>query len=293
MSRLSKKKLNDHFESKFLIPIQPNILAELEKAKNDMDLFINVIMADPSISAQILIRINSPYYGLKAHISSIQRAVMLLGVDSIINLVRAFHLKNMTPKVEPLYLESFWQTSLLVALVCKRICPKLPFFLDSEELYALGLFHNCGIPIILSRYPDYKDIMVETYGQDINGICEVEDMQLGFDHSTLGYLLAHSWKLPEKICHCILEHHNLDVIMAQEEEGVNLESERIALSVLKMAEHFCSLFRFLGQQNVDIEWNVVKTNVCQNLDLSLHDYQELKKDLIVEFENFIDISIDD
>ena len=274
----------DAFEGQFTIPVPPKLLLDLDEAKEDVDKFVNIIASDASVSAQLLIKVNSPYYGLKTQVSSIPQAVLLLGMPSVLNLVRGLELKAMTPSLNPNYLESFWHSCLLVALVCKNFAKKLPFQIDAEEAYTIGLFHNCGIPLILSKYSNYQDILKASYHDDHGQVTEVEDHSIQCNHSAIGYLVARAWRLPEWMCQCILEHHNVKYLNSSNHQH---PYEKNYLSILKMAEHFCGLHKQIGDEKQDFEWEIIKKQVCDCLGISFEDYQQYSDEIYDDLEEII------
>ncbi|MEE4243763.1 MAG: HDOD domain-containing protein, partial [Kangiellaceae bacterium] len=71
------------------IPPQPKLVDELTMAGTDLDEIARLISSDPGVSAAVLKTVNSPYFGLKSRIASINQAVVLLGIDRVINLVKS------------------------------------------------------------------------------------------------------------------------------------------------------------------------------------------------------------
>ena len=271
----------------FRIPPHPKLLSDLNKVSHDEDLFIATLNHDPTISAKVLFAANTPVYEFTEVIASIPHAVSMLGIQGVLNIIRTVYLKLMTPSIPNLFLDALWQNHLLVALVAKKIIDHLPFTLDREEAYTLGLFHNCGIPLILEQREDYQDIMISSYGSITGDISATEEKSLNTPHATIGFLIAQEWQLPSHILSCILEHHNPK---AFQPSAKILDEYQINLcSVLKMSEHFCCLYRYIGKQEHDYEWMTIRSQICQNLGITEKMFFQLKDELTQELQNMVRI----
>ena len=138
------------------VPPQPQIMVDLQMEQvmpvPDLKAIARLISQDPGLSGALLKIVNSPYFGLTNRIASIQQAVNLLGCDSVINLINAQSIKGEMSDETIVTLNRFWDSAQDVAMAClttaKRIGYRAP-----DEAYALGLFHNCGIPLMLKRFP--------------------------------------------------------------------------------------------------------------------------------------------
>ena len=118
----------------------------------DLEVIARLISQDPGLSGALLKIVNSPYYGLSNKIASIQRAVNLLGSRSIINLINAQSIKGEMCDDTIVTLNRFWDTAQDVAMTCLTLA-KRTGSQAVDEAYALGLFHDCGVPLMLKRFP--------------------------------------------------------------------------------------------------------------------------------------------
>ncbi|WP_122490690.1 HDOD domain-containing protein, partial [Pseudomonas viridiflava] len=93
-------------------------------------------------------------YGLPNKIASIQKAVNLLGSRTVINLINAQSIKGEMSDETILTLNCFWDTAHDVAVTSLTLAKRIGSQ-AVDESYALGLFHDCGIPLMIKRFPDY------------------------------------------------------------------------------------------------------------------------------------------
>lgn len=264
------------------IPPQPQIMVDLQFEQYmpdpDLEAIARLISQDPGLSGALLKLVNSPHFGLSNKIGSIQRAVDLLGSRSIINLINAQSIKGEMSDETIVTLNRFWDTAQDVAETCLTLAKRTG--LEAvDEAYTLGLFHDCGVPLMLKRFPDYMRVLEDAYasaGPDTR-VVDTENQVFNTNHSVVGYYTAKSWRLPEHITAAIANHHNaLAVFSDCSSRNAQLKN---LLAVLKMAEHICASYRVLGSQGVDHEWNAVAPLVLDYIGLSEYDFESLKQTL--------------
>jgi HD-like signal output (HDOD) protein len=143
-----------------------------------------------------------------------------------------------------------------------------------DNAYTLGLFHNCGVPLLMAKYDNYVDIMIESYSGNYARIVDFENQQLNTNHAVIGYYTAKSWHLPKLLCDIIADHHNCQRLYSNK----NADSDKTTLtSILKMAEHICGSYRVLGQQEEDHEWNDIGQSVLEFLGFNDYDLDNFKE----------------
>ncbi|ONH51792.1 HD-like signal output (HDOD) domain, no enzymatic activity [Pseudomonas cedrina] len=261
------------------VPPQPQIMVDLQMEQYmpdpDLEVIARLISQDPGLSGALLKIVNSSYYGLSNKIASIQRAVNLLGSRSIINLINALSIKGEMSDDTIVTLNRFWDTAQDVAMTCLTLA-KRTGAQAVDEAYALGLFHDCGVPLMLKRFPDYMAVLEQAYasaGPDCR-VVDTENNAFNTNHAVVGYYTAKSWRLPEHVTDAIANHHNALAIFS-DESSRNPQLKNL-LAILKMAEHICSSYRVLGNQSVDHEWNAVGHLVLDYVGLSDYDFESMK-----------------
>lgn len=259
------------------VPPQPQIMVDLQMEQvmpdPDVKTIARLISQDPGLSGSLLKIVNSPFFGLTNRITSIQQAVNLLGVRKVINIVNAQSIRGELTDENIVNLNRFWDSAQDVAMTCMTLAKRIGC-LEPDEAYALGLFHNCGIPLMLSRFPYYIEVMEESYAQSGQRIVDIENQHMNTNHAVIGYFTAKSWLLPRHLCEAIASHHNAQQIFS--EYGSRDAGLKNMLAVLKMAEHICKAHQVLGNHPVDHEWNEIGTQVLEYVGLSEYDYESLE-----------------
>jgi len=258
------------------IPPQPQVMVDLhmEQAmpEPDMTRIAEIISQDVGLSAAVLKFVNSAFFGLPRKITSIQQAVMLLGVTTITNIVNGLAVKSELSDDAIQAMHSFWDNAMDVAAVSASLAKQLGFKYQDES-YALGLFHNAGIPLMMKRFDGYKDVLIKGYQDENFELTNVENQTFKTNHSVVGYYLAKSWGLPKSCCAVIAYHHRIDRLFTNRVPGDTTNLTFAA--ILKMSEHIAGTYKHLGCAEEDYEWDNNKHFVLEHLDLTEYDFEGL------------------
>lgn len=259
------------------IPPQPQIMVDLqmEQMMPDCDIYAiaKLISQDAGLAGSVLKTVNSPFYGLGNKITSISQAVSLLGVNSVINLVNGLSIRGELSDAQIVAMGNFWDSSMEVAMASATIAKQIGFP-SADEAYTLGLFHNCGIPLLMMRFDNYPQVLKEAYKDHGKRITDVENEQLKTNHAVVGYYVGKSWNLPGYLCQAIHEHHNVPKVLEDEHSDTR---KKTLLAILKMAEHICGNHRILGDQQQDFEWDSLADQVLLYVGMSQYDFESLEQ----------------
>lgn len=263
------------------IPSPPQIIADLqmEMAMPDPDLneMAAMISKDPGLAGGVLKTLNSPLYGNR-DISSISKAVMMLGMTTIANIVNTLYLRDYQTQDETISddisqaMIHFWDSATDVAFASQLVARRLRTC-DPDMAYMLGLFHNVGIPLLMQRFTDYPQVLKQSYILEDKRIIDIENELYKTNHAVISFYTAKSWKLPAILCRVISIHHNVSEVFSSNDK-TNPE-EKTFLAILKVAEHLAGLSRTIGDNGKDEEWDKVSENILEYIGLSQFDYDDL------------------
>ena len=264
---------SDVLGSLFITP-PPKVFTDIQAVAPDLDKIALIISQDAGLSAEVLKTVNSSAFGLPNSVASITQATVLLGLDYVLNIVNGVLLREMASDVNSKELETFWSVSNDVALCCAYLSKKLRCGQPSEA-YTLGLFHNCGIPLILQSNPDYMAHVAACYADESGFVTRLEEKEFGLNHADVGYRIAEAWNLPVNICNAIQYHH--DIEGDDLENGMADEADiNDLIVILKLAEHFCCLPRNVGGQETDFEWQRLESSIMAYLNLTENEIMDIE-----------------
>jgi len=172
-----------------------------------------IIARDPALTATVLKLANSAYYGMAQQITSTERAVTILGFDTIKNLALAiavFHVfKNQEGQL--LDLKGLWYHSLGVGLAAKHLALHSPMLACDkalpEQAFICGILHDIGKIAFAQNLPvEMAEILRQTRSGTIVQH-EIEKTILGFNHQKAGQAMANAWNFPEEYQTVIRLHH--------------------------------------------------------------------------------------
>ena len=172
---------------------------------------VQVVETDPLMTVKILKVINSPFYGLVQKISSVQRAVVHLGINTIKNLALSVAAIGVLPTKNQAGFDThaFLLHSLTSAALCKLLAERLNVSLmQSSDYFVAGLLHDFGKIVFAEFIPaTYKRVLHTADERGMN-LYQAEIEILGTDHSQAGKLLAQHWGLADELIEAINHHHS-------------------------------------------------------------------------------------
>lgn len=191
-----------------------------------------VVAHDPALVSRIMKIVNSSFYGLPGQIGSVERAIVMLGLNAIKSLAVAASIGQLfrgsrlcdgfTPR-------DLWTHCIAVAVTSRELARqlKLP---TCEEAFLAGMIHDLGMIVSLQVHPEQLAAVcqaVQTQGGDF---CDVERNIIGADHQQLGAALAERWKFPRS-CQLVAGHHHRPLDLA--------DDQRTLVAIVCAADTLC------------------------------------------------------
>ncbi len=252
------------------------LMEEVRKDHCDFARLVKLISGDVGLAASMLKTANSPFFGLSKKVGSVQVAVSVLGLKNLMQIVTGSALQKALAG-EKLTMERFWDRSNATAVVAAHLARKL-HGVSREDAYAVGLFHDCGIPILMQRFPDYKEKLAAA-NRSAELVITIEDESYSTNHAVVGSMLARNWFLPEHIGQAILVHHDRDIFAPASDRVSPTVCALVATAMV--AEHIA--VTSMGGRD-DAEWQVIGEAAQEYLGLSAEDMNEHTEEALAELE---------
>lgn len=203
--------LNDPQKLSKQIPPLPTVLLELINIlKDDNAQFMDiaqVIEKDPSLAIEVLKVANSAlYYSGDGDITSLQKAVSLIGVSGIASISSTILLGKIRPAA-PIYYKMFGRQIWLHSMQCAFLCRELARSeqQDDFDAYFLGLIHDVGKIIIFNCLCD----ALRTELPDCSPGTRPYKQLMSEMSADISFFIAQEWGLPKIYCDALQAHHNV------------------------------------------------------------------------------------
>jgi HD-like signal output (HDOD) protein len=200
------KILSDHKELSSL----PQVLMEVLKVASDPNSSAGnlaaIIMKDPALTAKLLRIVNSPHYGPVTKITTVNQAVVILGLRTVTAIALSSSLYDKINKVNAtIDRKRFWRHSLEVAIAAKMIA-EATGYQPAEEAFVAGMLHEIGTLVLEASFPaEFRRIwkLVEIGENQL----ALEERTWGTNHARVGQFLLEQWNVPRIIGEAVGSHH--------------------------------------------------------------------------------------
>lgn len=198
-----------------LAPVAVKVLQMASRPETPIADLVSVLQADQTLTGRLLGLVNSAAYGVRQPVTTVDRAVVLLGYRAVRNTVLAvkvfetFSPRNADPK-DPRGVDraQFWKHSLGVACAARRLArAQASLGVDPEEAFVAGLLHDIGKVALDAVFPRAYERIASRAKKTRGDIVDAERAVLGIDHTVAGRYLAQRWSLPRHLQEVVWLHH--------------------------------------------------------------------------------------
>jgi putative nucleotidyltransferase with HDIG domain len=192
-------------------PILTEILAMIDKDDSSAKKLSDIILKDPNLTAKVLRIANSSFYGCRQKVTTINQAVMILGLNAVKCLVLSISVYNTVAVQNSANDEEYsklWQHFLETATAAQIMAAEIKYSM-TEEAYIAGLLHDFGL-LFLQRYFTLEAAQVRKLILEGSNIIDAERKVFESDHQEIGALIGVKWNIPSKLTETIGNHHPTD-----------------------------------------------------------------------------------
>jgi len=233
-----------------------------------------IVSNDPALSARVLRVVNSAFYGLPGQIGSLDRAIMLLGLNAVKNISIAASLSKMfkqATRCDDFTGKDLWEHSVAVGAANKLITTQMGLSLPDEAFLA-GLIHDIGL-VSLMQFQGKKLPDIVALAKAGVAFRKAEEEIVGASHTQIGMALAARWKFPRSFQY-VAGYHHTPLELAQE--------NRLLTTVSHVSDVICAQ-KGLGIR-ITVETNEVAPEFLAELGLTREQLEQITVNIEDELE---------
>jgi len=194
------------------LPSLPHVLVDMLNAcqgsHSSFQNIATIISRDAAIAARVISLANSSFYNHGTQIGTLERALLVLGTDTIKTIVITASVQQFFSGFNTehtSFLKQFWQRSLSCALIAKSLAI-LTSYPNPEEAYLTGLLHNIGELVLETNYSDQFVQLIREQNSELERVTK-EKEKFSVSHASVGAWLAKEWGLSDFTVDAIEFHH--------------------------------------------------------------------------------------
>lgn len=220
--------LNELSEKPPKVPYEPELIPTLFAATQDsstasLDSIAKLIERSQNLATRVLTIANSAYYVLEFKVTSLARAIGVLGLREVramvlmVAMVSAIKGVKLPPGFDA---HALWQHNLQTATLAKALAqgikgdaapkvlaPENTLAMEPDEAYVAGLLHDLGKIFLASIRPEIWLAIEDLRKKENCGFAEAEIQYWGMDHGIIAARVLHTWKVPLLLTDAINWHH--------------------------------------------------------------------------------------
>lgn len=194
------------------LPTPPAIALKALQVANRPDCTLKeigaIVACDPGLCGRLLKLVNSSLYAAPRAITSIDRALSLLGLNRLRSLVLGFSLPALRFRMaNSTRVKDCWRESVARAVVARELATRLGWSDPDTEMMA-GLLCDLGVLLLLEVFADeYQRVLSQPPEVLSRNQCRLEAATIGVDHAEVSAYILRQWGLPDAVTEAIRRHH--------------------------------------------------------------------------------------
>ena len=202
-------------------PAMANTISLINKFKTAEDTsiaeFSNIILKDYALTSRILKLVNSVNYAQFGEVTTISRAIILLGFENVRNLALTLmlfdHIQKGSSNVE---LVNTVTKSYYSGILSQKISNDIDFP-NKEEAYICSLFHTFGKMMVAFAVPEKME-EIKRISQERNTTEDAAALTLlGERFEEIGMAIAKEWNFPHKIVYSMHKLRGMEITASSSE----------------------------------------------------------------------------
>lgn len=212
--------------------VTSKIIATVENPKSTASQLHAIVSHDPALVTRVLKVVNSAFYGLPGQIGSIERAIVLLGLNAVKNIAVASSIGQLfrgAKLCDGFTAKDLWSHCIAVGVTARDLARKLTLPI-ADEAFLAGMIHDIGIMMSLQNTPEKIREVCDRVKVGGGDFCAIEREVIGADHQQLGAALVEQWKFP-RTCQLVAGFHHQPATLD--------DANRMIVTLVYVADTLC------------------------------------------------------
>ena len=233
------------------LPTLPIISQKILQLMTDEDVsyrdIVKLVENDQSLALKIMKIANSAFFGSLNRISSLEQAMVKLGMNEVRSIVLAVSVYDFFSNSDSgaIDRERFWKHGIICSQTAKYLGSHYRIE-DDDTLFLSGLVHDMGKAVLDEFFHDEFLNIINYLEMKRATFSEAEKVVLGTTHYQIAAKLLSQWKFPKKIILQVLYHHTPWADKTFETGSIMVYLANI---ITKMAGYSCHK----NEEEIDIE----------------------------------------
>ena len=196
------------------------LVGETNKPDPETEALLEIISAEPGLSAKVLSTANSALYSLPNQVTSVAHAIPLLGTKTIRSIALSYVMMDNLPRPEGDLFDHqvFWTDSVLRAQLARALTKRSKPGM-AEEAFTAMLLCDVALPVLLCSWDKYYVPIIQQWRTSPQRLSAIERSDFSWDHAQASAWILKSWGFPEQMV-CFVGSHSLSLAEI-EEVGLN------------------------------------------------------------------------
>lgn len=172
-----------------------------------------LVSNDPGFAVQVLQIVNSSLYSRGSKITSVTRAVAVLGSRTLRNIALCAATRNCVKRraLGKFDLPRFWEDSLRRAVAAQMLAESVESeTVDPMEVFTAGLLQDLGVLALIQTEPEKAEKWMAVVNQPPHERRAIERREFGKSHDDIAPMLSNAWSLPSELAVPMRYHHTPD-----------------------------------------------------------------------------------
>lgn len=191
-----------------------NLITQLSSA-NDASIteLANIILTDLGLTTKILKLLNSVFYMRFGEVTTISRAIILLGVENLRNIALSLTLFEKLQKKSSPLLMNLMAKAVYAGILGRKVADKIGYA-NAEEGFICSLFRNLGEILIAYYSPEH---ITELGGHGVakelvDRKADEQALPQPASYEEIGMIVAEEWSLPHMIVQCMKKLNGAELL---------------------------------------------------------------------------------